>query len=436
MGEENMEIFRYRVESEQMENKESERTCMGHNEDPDTRFEAFVSTLNNAVTHLYDPSYSPPSQVWSVLRCDREQGLQNVWHTLVNTIESLRPPEATPQHARAWRVYQTLNLRYVQQYTQENAAEEMGITPRHLRREQKSAMRILARKLWDSYAARPDSSSSPALVSKQGQAWYDQLQQEMQALKTNLPNAVSDLRQVLKRVMELSEGFLAGENGSIRMASGVPQQLVAVHGSVLTQILMRCITVLMSAQKNGTVIVNVLESDENHILVHLQAGTTENTSSVMIPSEVQELAHWGEIVIEPSTNNQHSEFRLTLPIARERKVLVIDDNRDLVHFYRRYTFNTRYRIQELDEGQDILTAISQVNPDIIVLDVMLPDADGWELLSRIQQDPHARMLPIVVCTIMEGEALAMSLGASVYVQKPVGRQEFLNALDRTSNRFP
>ena len=60
----------------------------------------------------------------------------------------------------------------------------------------------------------------------------------------------------------------------------------------------------------------------------------------------------------------------------------------------------------------------------------MPHVDGWEILGRLKQHPATKDIPIVVCTILAQQELALSLGASGFLRKPVSRQAFLSALDR------
>ena len=71
----------------------------------------------------------------------------------------------------------------------------------------------------------------------------------------------------------------------------------------------------------------------------------------------------------------------------------------------------------------------KISPQIIVLDVMMPHVDGWEILGRLRQHPVTGQIPIIVCTILAQEELALSLGASSFIRKPITRQAFLAALD-------
>jgi CheY-like chemotaxis protein len=81
-----------------------------------------------------------------------------------------------------------------------------------------------------------------------------------------------------------------------------------------------------------------------------------------------------------------------------------------------------------DPGQ-ALSLAEKLSPQIIVLDVMMPQVDGWKVLGRLRQYPLTAHVPIVVCTILAHKELALSLGASAFIRKPVTRQAFLAALD-------
>jgi CheY-like chemotaxis protein len=69
-----------------------------------------------------------------------------------------------------------------------------------------------------------------------------------------------------------------------------------------------------------------------------------------------------------------------------------------------------------------------------VLDVLLPDTDGWELLTYLHEHPATRALPILVASVVHGEELALALGATAYLSKPVRRQQFIQALDQARAR--
>jgi CheY-like chemotaxis protein len=91
---------------------------------------------------------------------------------------------------------------------------------------------------------------------------------------------------------------------------------------------------------------------------------------------------------------------------------------------------TIYNFNGLSQPEKALETAFEVSPHLIVMDVMMPGLDDWELLGRLRTHPITREIPIVVCTILPQEQLALTLGATEFLRKPVNRQEFLAGLER------
>ena len=72
----------------------------------------------------------------------------------------------------------------------------------------------------------------------------------------------------------------------------------------------------------------------------------------------------------------------------------------------------------------------KVQPSLIFLDVMMHNVDGWQVLSELHHDPATSHIPVVVCTVLPLEEMALALGANAFLQKPVSQQQFLRVLDR------
>jgi CheY-like chemotaxis protein len=68
-------------------------------------------------------------------------------------------------------------------------------------------------------------------------------------------------------------------------------------------------------------------------------------------------------------------------------------------------------------------------PQVIVLDVMMPERDGWTVLGQLREHPKTHDIPVIVCSILSQEQLALTLGAAQFLRKPVTRQALLSALD-------
>jgi len=201
----------------------------------------------------------------------------------------------------------------------------------------------------------------------------------------------------------------------------------AVHPSVLRQTLVVGLTGLMQQVPPGGQIS--LSASQEAGRIHVIMTGRPASAGELLPDYLTEqmLAMEGGSV-QLRMEGDTASFHLDLPVASTVTVLVVDDNADLVHFYRRYTQGTRYRIISA-EGEHLFEAVERVKPDIVVLDVMLPGVDGWELLVHLREHPATRSLPIIVCSVVRQPELALALGAALYVPKPVRRQEFLRALD-------
>jgi len=122
-------------------------------------------------------------------------------------------------------------------------------------------------------------------------------------------------------------------------------------------------------------------------------------------------------------------WTLAFPAKEQRVVLVIDDNADALQLFQRYASGTRYRVIGTRDAEAAPALAARLSPAAVVLDVMMPQMDGWEVLARLRQHPATASLPIIVCTILPQEELALSLGASGFIRKPVTQQMFLGALE-------
>ena len=73
-------------------------------------------------------------------------------------------------------------------------------------------------------------------------------------------------------------------------------------------------------------------------------------------------------------------------------------------------------------------AIEQEPPEVIILDIMMRDVDGWQLLQRLRTDTRLPDVPIIVCSVLKEPKVALALGAQYYLKKPVSQQQMLAAL--------
>jgi two-component system alkaline phosphatase synthesis response regulator PhoP len=111
-----------------------------------------------------------------------------------------------------------------------------------------------------------------------------------------------------------------------------------------------------------------------------------------------------------------------------RTILVIDDEPELVKLLDYNLSKAGYLVLSARDGEAGLAAARKHAPDAIILDVMMPGLDGWEVCKRLRQDPSTSALPLLMLTAKADEGdrvLGLELGADDYVTKPFGVRELL-----------
>ncbi len=108
------------------------------------------------------------------------------------------------------------------------------------------------------------------------------------------------------------------------------------------------------------------------------------------------------------------------------RILVVDDDKEIVRIIRAYLEKAGYSVSAAYEGETALHIIRSDRPDLVVLDLMLPDRDGWSITRIVRGDPALAATPIVMLTArVEGEdrVMGLDLGADDYIPKPFNPHE-------------
>ena len=110
------------------------------------------------------------------------------------------------------------------------------------------------------------------------------------------------------------------------------------------------------------------------------------------------------------------------------KILIIDDDLDTLKLVGVMLQRQGYEISAAADGRQGLAKAIAEKPDVILLDVMMPEMDGWELLQNLRTHPQTANIPVIVCSVFNDPELAYSLGASLFLPKPVSRDSVLTTL--------
>ena len=108
------------------------------------------------------------------------------------------------------------------------------------------------------------------------------------------------------------------------------------------------------------------------------------------------------------------------------RILVVDDDKDIVRLLRGYLEKEGYTVLYAYDGTSAMHILRRDKPDLLVLDLMLPDKDGWELTRLIRNDKVLNALPILMLTARVEDAdkiIGLEIGADDYVTKPFNPRE-------------
>ena len=119
-----------------------------------------------------------------------------------------------------------------------------------------------------------------------------------------------------------------------------------------------------------------------------------------------------------------------------QRVLVVDDDKSIVKVLTAYLEQSGYQVLTAEDGETALHALRRERPDLVILDLMMPNLDGWEVTSIVRADKSLAATPIIMLTARVEDTdkiVGLELGADDYITKPFNAREVVarvNALLR------
>jgi len=387
---------------------------------------AFVRQVKSALEHLYDLPFLqrlPLAQegggaVGDVTGTDA----QELRREIIAAIETMGPGAGVPFRTPHARLYNLLHLRYVEGMTVQEAAREVGVSLRQAYRDLRRGEESVAAMLW----AWRSKSRPQELRANQ----VSSVQAEMARLETR--SQLADVRLLLRHAQE-AVGRMASQR-SVDFHVEMPSDPVIVPTDPLVarQVLVNLLSHAVQQARPGDLWL-VLAVDEGQssltLRYSLEPGAADLSVVNGVVAQLVDRLRW---VVEQEDQPDGSRTVALSIAVRGPTVLVIDDNEGLVELLDRYLTGHACRVIAATGGREGLRLAQEALPDAIVLDVMMPEMDGWELLQRLRTSPQTAAIPVVICSVFNDPELAYSLGASIFLPKPVSRDDVLAALRRLS----
>lgn len=395
----------------------------------------FLRQVRTALNSLYDPAVLRHSPLGPLFGLDpRSDSVALLRRSLTDAIESLQPSANTPRDSKSWRVYQILRRRYIEQSGQREVASDLGLSTRQLQREEHLARQVLADHLWIAYRLETKPLPAP-LASDQEEAPADDepalaRAQELEWLKESMPVQTVEVGDVLRDVLGVLDPLLKSSHVTVEYRPQADVPRVSLQVPILRQALLDVMGVAARFAPGGQLRLTteaLAPGVSIRVQSHGDAAAALSAEDMEMTGQLVQLCGGTlEFKIEPGT----LQVRLTLPAIEQATVLVIDDNADALQLAQRYLANSRYRCIGTQDADHGLALAEDAQPDVIVLDVMMPERDGWTVLGQLREHPKTHAIPVIICSILAQEQLALMLGAAEFLRKPISRQALVTALDR------
>ncbi len=403
----------------------------------------FHKEVREALYHLYDYDRLRSLRLVAWLRAEPGfTGPHSLKQILIDAVEALRPEGETPMDAPDWRVYQILLYRFVQGLSTQEVAGQLGLGERHFRRLQAQAIERFAEFLWtrhrEAYGKGLDRETPPNSDLSEPEvdsdlAW---LQREGTLQQAQFHEVVVQVEQLLAPLTRAR-----GVDFKVDLAPEFP--LLRIHPQAIRQAMVSTLAYILDRTPTRRVQVEAHAQGET-IQITIRpyfdpltpvsslspepSTVSSGTEALAIPRQLLNMYN-GSLQVG-QTESGAPMLTLQVPVVRRLPILIVEDNEDTVELFSRYLEGSPYRPVIAGSGQEALFLAQKVKPKAIILDVMMPEQDGWETLILFKAHPLSAAIPVIVTTILTDRELALSLGAADFLHKPVSRDQLLAALDQ------
>jgi CheY-like chemotaxis protein len=396
----------------------------------------FQKELLEALQHLYSPAWLQNSPLLEVFPTeDRNSPVVGFQRLISEAIQAIRPDTNVPPQSDAWRAYHVLVYRFIEGSSQRVVAANMSLSERQLRREEHRAAQLLGRYLWERYNLRKEQADESRIEGKPASA---DRTGEMNWLRQSQPYETAAIGELVDSALRTASGLVIATG--LRIEQEIPAGLPPVTGQigVLRQALVNLLSAAVSPLGWQQMSIAAWEAGEG-ITVRFEGMGGQPDPQPDDYDETLEMVDdlvrlfGGTLKIEVQPGNPVVE--MCLPLHSGIPVLLVDDNADAHQLIQRYLTGSPYHLIGTRSPQEVIELAEEYKPSLVLLDIMLPGRDGWEILAQLRENPATSLIPVVVCTILPQEQLALALGAAAFLRKPVMQAALLKTLDSLLGRF-
>ena len=120
----------------------------------------------------------------------------------------------------------------------------------------------------------------------------------------------------------------------------------------------------------------------------------------------------------------------------KKTIMVVDDNPDIVGIVRSILMSRGFAVECAYSGPELLSRLEEQKPDLIILDIMMPEMDGYEVLTRLKGAPTTAAIPVILLTAKnqyDDALLGYQRGTDYYISKPFTGTQLINGINLILN---
>jgi CheY-like chemotaxis protein len=391
--------------------------------------EEFGELVREALLHLYEPAFLQ-THPFAFLVGEEDATApplrgKLLFQILREGIEALCPTAGTARNSRAWRTYQLVELRYVEGMRAAEVIKRLAISKAQYQRDHARALQAIAAFLRDRWqmAAVPVSRGTRQQLAAT----------EAEYVASHLWITAIDLVEMLSALVTTLTPV--AEENAIALHFHAPRGLPHVQADrvALRQIFLGLLSTALDRTPGGRLDVSVSQVDEG-IDIQILAQAPIGVGRAVVPEpELYVIRRFvsalgGQLDVQGDERSGSWRATVTLPIVHRSVVLVLDNQPDFIGLVSRYLKEYPWEVIGASDVSQARALLRTRRPNVILVDVILPGEDGWDLLLALRSDSQTKEIPVIVCSVLYEPQVARALGAVGYLPKPISQQTLLEAI--------
>jgi CheY-like chemotaxis protein len=371
----------------------------------------FIEQVKQALEHLYDFPFLQHHPLANLLPTHTNGVEEPIGHRLrrelIAAIDTLNPGSTVSVRSGISRLFNLMHLHYVGGMTIQETALELGISLRQAYRDLRRGQESVSEILWLKQN-HPLPNVTPTDVST--------IQSEVARIEGEVK--ATTITQHLTIALRAIEKLAERQTITINYTAPLRPIVIHTNSVIAQQVLVSFFSQTVQQLNMQTLDVRLLEQS-NRICItitHEPANLIYNELLVSLLNKIE----W--------QITQESHQVSIVMNGLQASVLIIDDNEGLHTLLERYFTGYPYQLIYATNGADGLSLAQNILPDVIIMDLMMPHMDGWELLQRLKLAPPTHTIPVIICSVINDPELAYSLGANHFIAKPLNKDDLLSAL--------